>query len=229
MVLLKGRTFTAIIEGKERQVTSIIGADTNGQMGPGIIYMDDSDKVTGSWWGILLPGIPARCLRAMRILECIKNFDNESSIPCYSWYAASISEVHSSDTEKVKKIEQLIGNENLELARRTKVTADEIDMLVTNMNNMDFNQIGLCFDTEIDGLFPITPTVQAYLNGTLVKKEKVIEIQAPDFKEIMFFNTNLLPLIRKLHTSGHLKMDSVVQFLKIPQAELAAMGIETVD
>lgn len=228
-ILLTGKPFQAQVEGKIREINCVILAEQF-QFGVGYTYKNDGGKTTGRWWGMLFPSLIARYFRAMKVLESVENFDIEPNLPCYAYYGATISETHSSDLSNFKKAESLFGKRNLENARKAKMSADEIDTLVINLNKLKYPEdevsfyAGLDFSYEAEGVYPKTQTVTAYFSGTLP-----VEIEAPtarirpQFSEVMQFNRYLWDLCREKFTSGEKTLEEYLAFLGISTSEYHKM------
>ncbi len=236
-ILLTGKPFEAKVKGRIREVAAAI-AVSNFSFGIGILYQNDEGKLTGSTWGLMLPVLIARSYRAMRILECIKDFDVESGLLCYTWSAACISEVHATDLENVEKIRSLIGESKLQAARSQTMSADEIDTLLINLHKAHqtadtdhfmcvYNNID--FSNESAGLWPTTDVVRAYSKGSLSINE-----QAPlprflhdndplRFDEVMKFNNILWPLFRQKFTNRNFTLNEALDFLGVKREEYLAM------
>lgn len=240
-VLLTGRPINAQINGVTREITPAIMINRY-SFGIGLLYKDDTGKTTDGHWGPLRPALPARCFRAMKILEYVTDFDVESGILCYAWNAASISEVYGSDVDKVKKIESIIGSGNLRRARAEKMSADQIDTLVVNLNKVRYENDGLAtfydflsFTFEAEGLWPETAVTALYFKDKLpIETEPPLScsllpksdppkakepIPLPEFSDIMKFNRVLWPLFRQKFGYGDFSLEDALKFLGITHEE----------
>lgn len=222
IILATGKEIRAKIKEGEKWFTPAVmyrgKMGEYGEMGVVIFYDKDDGKRTGSFWGLLLPQLPIRCFRAMKILEQLNDFTDDSLLS-KCWNSANRNP-HKSEEEDVRKIKNLLGENKLASILNTPMTESEIDLLLLNLSQVD-NGIEQHPFSEIKremnaGFFPKTEIVKQYLKNEL-KPNPLSQVQdtKPSFEEVMEFNKNIWPRFREKFVNGEFTRQDAVNFLKM--------------
>lgn len=224
VILLPDKPFKAKIQGEIRNVApAIIVGD--GKFGIAIFYKNILGMVIGLACGAgFFPVKLEMLFKGMKMLRFVKDFDVWSRfLPAV--YSASHEEMFKGNSaELISELESIIGAESIRTARREKISVDEFETFLINLNNISGSTDKILLSKEILNLesgskdfFPNSQIIQDALAGNLktgLKPKIKLNFRVePTFTEKMEYNSKMAHFLRREFENGKFTIDEMLDFL----------------